>query len=110
MPSCTRSTRGADGETQRRSPADGSAGLPETLIRRSFGLVADLDAADTPAVAVPEALANQTARRRLFHIDRGGCTVGIDRRRAAGGNRSAEQGAADQAAGNSRGNPAAVGP
>src|SRR6266852_365994 len=40
--------------------------------------VADLDAAEAPAVTIPETLANPTARgRRFFHIHRGG-TAGRD--------------------------------
>src|SRR5580704_3794199 len=77
-------------------------GLERTLIRRSASSVADfsvadLVAAETPAVTVPEALALPVAARRRgwrpFDVDR--CT--------AGGDRSAHNGAADQSGGYARG-------
>jgi hypothetical protein len=53
--------------------------------------VADLDAAEAPAVTIPEALANETAgRRRVVVIHR--TAIG----RAAGGYGSADDRAADQ--------------
>ena len=77
-------------------------GLERTLIRRSVSSVADfsvadLVAAETPAVTVPEALALPVAARRRgrrpFDVDR--CT--------AGGDRSAHNGAADQSGRYARG-------
>src|SRR5271168_3082153 len=56
--------------------------------------VADLDGAELPGVAIPEALAAPVAsrcrRRHTFHIDRG---------RTACGDGSADDGAADDSAG-----------
>src|SRR5437879_10635225 len=65
------------------------------LARQSIKSVADLDAAETPLIAVPEALANHAARRigRFFHVHR--AAIG----RAAGGDRATDDRAADQACG-----------
>src|SRR5665647_44050 len=61
--------------------------------RRSVRSVADLDAAEAPAVTIPEALANHAAGRgRVFVIHR--TAIG----RAAGGDGSADERAADQSA------------
>src|ERR1700693_4841274 len=75
----------------KKSPADFPAGL-SIKARGSFRSVADLDAAEAPAVTVPEALADQAAGRgRVFHIDR--ATVG----RAARGDCAADDRAAEEA-------------
>jgi hypothetical protein len=65
-------------------------------------LVADLVAAEAPAIAVPEALAHHAAGRIFVHIDRRRRGIG----RAAGGDRAANDGAADQAGSHARGDAA----
>src|SRR4051794_12380169 len=81
----------------------GRAFSPSTLVARgSFGSAADFDVAEAPAVAVPEAFANEMAGRgrRVFHIDRAAVS------RAARGDRATDDCAADQAGRYARGNPA----
>src|SRR5882757_1120333 len=73
----------------------------DRLRASAFRSVADLDAAEAPAVTIPEALANHPARGRL---DIDGLAIAIGR--AAGGNRTADDGAADQAAYHACGNAA----
>src|ERR1700754_1933975 len=77
------------------NPAEAWAGFRTQCARKSapgaFRSVADLDTAEAPAVTVPETLANHPARGRSFlNIDR--LAIG----RAAGGDRTADDSAADQ--------------
>src|SRR5437879_13618613 len=70
------------------------------LARQSIKSVADLDAAETPLIAVPEALANHAARRvgRFFHVHR--AAIG----RAAGGDRTTDDRATGQPGSHACGN------
>jgi hypothetical protein len=95
--------------SKKKNPADASAGFRNQGAINSAPIrsIADLDAAEAPAVTIPEALADQAAGG-LFDIDRGGCN--IYRGRAACRDRPAKQRATDQAAGNARGDLAIPGP
>src|SRR5882672_10623457 len=90
---------------EKKNPAEVSAGFQNQGamdLRLAVGSVADLDATEAPAVAVPEALANHAARRRL--VDIYALTIAIGR--AAVGDGTTDDGAADQSGRNACGDAA----
>src|SRR6266700_33877 len=89
-------------EGYKKNPATGAGFQIKPREFATVGSVADLDATEAPAVTVPEALANHAARRRF--VDIYALTIAIGR--AAGGDRTTDDGAADQSGRNACGDAA----